>query len=185
MGPRIVPLLCLLAVVPAFGAKLPIVLRDTKGHPIEDAVVSLLSAEPGAKTPAPLAQRVEIVQTGQQFSPYITVVTVGTAVTFPNKDTVQHHVYSLSKAKKFELPLYDPGKAETIVFDLPGVVTLGCNIHDWMLAYLVVLPTSCYARTDQTDAATLDAPAGAYRFEIWHPQLGWRRHHEGGDTRRG
>ncbi|HET7536597.1 MAG TPA: hypothetical protein VFJ90_09100 [Candidatus Didemnitutus sp.] len=165
-------LLGLVLAVPlsSFGGALHVTLADNKGKPVEDAVVSLVKTDGPMPAPVPLAH-VEITQQGQQFSPYVTVITVGTPVVFPNKDTVQHHVYSLSKPKKFELPLYAPGKAETIVFDQPGLVAIGCNIHDWMAAYLVVLPTPWFAKTDAQGAATIEAPAGSYRLEIWHPRM--------------
>jgi len=121
--------------------------------------------------PSPAAHN-EIAQQNQEYTTYVTVVQAGSTVMFPNRDTVQHHVYSLSKAKKFELPLYNPGAAESFVFDVPGIVTLGCNIHDWMLAYLVVVPTPYFARSDARGAAALTAPAGRYRLELWHPRLG-------------
>ncbi len=154
----------------AIAGTLRVMLTDSKGKPVEDAVVSLVKTEGEAPAVKPMTS-VEITQHGQQFLPYVTAVTVGTSVVFPNKDTVQHHVYSLSKPKKFELPLYAPGKAESIVFDQPGLVAIGCNIHDWMLAYLVVLPTPWFAKSDAQGAAALEAPAGAYRLEVWHPRL--------------
>jgi plastocyanin len=164
-------LAALLTLVPALdAAELRLTLTDAKGNPVPDAVASLQPMEGAAPRPAPLSG-VNLSQQDQEFIPFVTVVTTGTAVTFPNHDTVQHHVYSLSKAKKFELPLYSPGKAETIVFDQPGVVTLGCNIHDWMLAYLLILDTPWYAKSDAQGAAGLNAPAGKYRLEIWHPRL--------------
>jgi hypothetical protein len=101
----------------------------------------------------------------------VTAVQAGSTVIFPNNDTVQHHVYSLSKAKKFELPLYNPNQKESFGFDLSGVVTLGCNIHDWMIAYLLVVPTPYFAKTDSAGQATVKAPAGQYRVEVWHPRL--------------
>ncbi|MDB6128574.1 MAG: hypothetical protein JWM35_2470, partial [Verrucomicrobia bacterium] len=94
-------------------------------------------------------------------------------VSFPNRDTVQHHVYSLSKPKRFELPLYAGEAKEAIVFDQPGVVVLGCNIHDWMSAYVIVLTTPWFAQTKADGRATIaDVPAGRYRAEVWHPRLG-------------
>ena len=89
----------------------------------------------------------------------VTVVQAGTKVVFPNRDTVQHHVYSLSKPKKFELPLYNPGQKESLVFESAGLVTLGCNIHDWMIAYLLVVPTPWFAKTDEQGLTTATAPA--------------------------
>lgn len=152
------------------GGELSLTVRTPKGDPVADAVVSLQPAGQTAPPPAP-GTAVEIGQQGQEFSTSVTVVQMGTKVVFPNNDKVQHHVYSLSKAKKFELPLYNPGAADSFVFDAPGVVALGCNIHDWMLAYLVVVPTPYFAKTDAAGQARVQAPAGRYHLELWHPRL--------------
>jgi plastocyanin len=155
--------------VAASSAELAINTKGSKGEPVADAVVSLIPLDTPAPPPAAAG---EIAQESQEFTPYVTVVQAGSRVVFPNKDTVQHHVYSLSKAKKFELPLYDPNQHESFVFDMSGLVTLGCNIHDWMVAYLMVVPTPYFAKTDSTGRATVTAPAGRYRLELWHPRLG-------------
>jgi plastocyanin len=154
----------------ATAGELSLAVRNAKGEPVADAVVSLIPLDAPVPPPLPTATR-EIAQQNQEYTTYVTVVQAGSRVVFPNKDTVQHHVYSLSKAKKFELPLYNPGAAESIVFDVPGLVTLGCNIHDWMLAYLVVVPTPYFAKSDGLGAVTVRAPAGRYRLELWHPRL--------------
>lgn len=156
------------AVRAAEPALVQIALKTAKGEPVADAVVSLLPATGAVPPPA---GEVEVMQKDEQFSPYVTVVQAGGRVVFPNRDTVQHHVYSLSKARKFELPLYAPGSSEAITFDQPGLVTLGCNIHDWMIAYIVVVPTPWFVKTGADGRAGLRAPAGAYRLEIWHPRL--------------
>ena len=97
---------------------------------------------------------------------------VGTSVMFPNSDNIRHHVYSFSPAKKFELPLYSGVPAEPVVFDKVGFVTLGCNIHDWMIAYVAVLPTPYFQVTRQDGRAVLkDLPAGQYTVQVWHPAL--------------
>lgn len=146
-------------------------LSDAKGAPVADAVVSLMPLDSIATASATHSPR-EIAQRGKEFQPYVTAIQVGTTVRFPNRDEVEHHVYSLSKAKKFEFPLYKPGMAEEIVFDQAGVVVVGCNIHDWMAAYVVVLPTPWFAVTAADGAAALSAvPAGRYRAEIWQPRL--------------
>src|SRR5260221_397006 len=73
--------------------------------------------------------------------------------------------------KRFEIPLYQAGASQSAVFDTPGVVPIGCNIHDWMVAYIVVLPTPFFAKTDATGAAPLPPlPSGRYRLEVWHPR---------------
>jgi plastocyanin len=164
-------LFTLAAAMPAAAAPagLTVTVRNAKGEAVADAVISLLSLD-GVTAPAVEATG-EIPQEDQEFSAYVTVVQAGTRVVFPNRDTVQHHVYSVSKPKKFELPLYNPGQAESFVFDVSGIVPLGCNIHDWMLAYLVVVPTPWFAQTGATGLATVAAPAGRYRLELWHPRL--------------
>lgn len=146
-------------------------LTDAAGKPVADAVLSLMPLE--APVPAtPPATGVEIAQMGQQYRPYVTAVRVGTVVEFPNKDDIQHHLYSVSKPKPFEKPLYESGASESVTFDRPGVVTLGCNIHDWMAAYVVVLETPWFAKsTAEGRAAVAGLPAGRYRVDVWHPRL--------------
>jgi plastocyanin len=155
--------------LPAAPATLTATVKDAKGAPVADAVVSLIPLETAA--PPPAVASGEIAQETQEFLPFVTVVQAGTKVVFPNRDSVQHHVYSLSKAKKFELPLYSPGQKESLVFESTGLVTLGCNIHDWMIAYLLVVPTPWFAKTDPQGLTTVTAPSGRYRVEVWHPRL--------------
>lgn len=137
-----------------------------------DAVVSLTPLEPGRPVPPPPEEPVIIAQAGQQYRPYVTPVLVGTTVEFPNRDDVQHHLYSVSPAKRFEKPLYESGASARVVFDRPGVVTLGCNIHDWMVAHVVVLETPHFALTHDDGTARISGlAAGAYQVVIWHPRL--------------
>lgn len=138
--------------------------------PVADAVVSLVPLDAPAPVHAP-ADAI-VAQEDKEFDPYVTPVLVGTRITFPNRDTVQHHIYSLSKPKRFEKPLYASGASESVLFDQPGVVALGCNIHDWMVAYVVVLPTPWFAKTGAEGSAQLaGTPPGRYRLEVWHPRL--------------
>ena len=147
---------------------LEIRVNDDKGGPVSDAVVY---AATGA-TVAPSKKRAVIDQRDKQFVPYVTALEVGTAVLFPNSDNIRHHVYSFSPAKKFELPLYSGVPAEPVIFDKIGFVTLGCNIHDWMIAYVAVLPTPFFQVTRNDGRAVLkDLPAGHYTVQTWHPAL--------------
>ena len=130
-----------------------------------------LCAAAGTANAAPKKQAV-VDQRDKQFIPYVTAVQVGTPVIFPNSDNIRHHVYSFSPAKKFELPLYSGVPAQPVVFDKVGFVTLGCNIHDWMIAYVAVLPTPYFQVTRQDGHAVLkDLPAGQYTVQVWHPAL--------------
>ena len=163
---------CLLVVLAlrVQGAELGAQVTDSKGGPVGDAVVSLVPLDAPAPPVAPAA-KIEVAQENQEFMPYVTVIQAGTRVVFPNRDTVQHHVYSLSKPKKFELPLYNPGEKESVVFEIAGLVTIGCNIHDWMISHLLIVPTPWFAKSDTQGAVRVEAPAGRYRLELWHPRL--------------
>ncbi len=152
------------------GGPVEATVADEKGKPIEDAVVSLISLAATPTAPPPSTAIMD--QHDKEFVPYVLPVYVGTRVTFPNRDNIRHHVYSFSSAKKFELPLYIGTPAAPVVFDKPGVVALGCNIHDWMLAYIYVLPTPHFAKTAADGKARLDGLApGAYEARVWHPRL--------------
>jgi plastocyanin len=149
------------------GGSIEVIVKDDKGGPGSDAVAYAV----GAASAAPKKHAV-VDQRDKQFIPYVTAVQVGTAVSFPNSDNIRHHVYSFSPAKKFELPLYSGVPAEPVVFDKVGFVTLGCNIHDWMIAYVAVLPTPYFQVTRQDGRAMLkDLPAGQYTVQVWHPAL--------------
>jgi plastocyanin len=153
----------------AGAGNLAVAVSDQNGKPVKDAVVYALPVS--GQAPSRRMQG-EVVQRNKQFMPYVSAIQAGGVVQFPNKDTVKHHVYSFSPAKKFELPLYAGTPPQPIAFDTPGVVTLGCNIHDWMIAYILVVPTPWFRVTDSTGAAQLrDLPAGSYDVAVWQPRL--------------
>jgi plastocyanin len=154
----------------ATGGTVRVEIKDPKGAPVADAVASLVPLDRSPELTPP-SEPVVIVQNNEEFQPYVTAIVTGTRVSFPNRDKVQHHVYSQSKAKQFEIPLYRGEAKEPVLFDQPGIVTLGCNIHDWMSAYVVVLATPHFARSGDDGLVPLAAvPAGRYRLEVWHPR---------------
>jgi plastocyanin len=163
--------LCLLAGASAAVAAstVTVLVTDAAGQPLAGAVVAV---ELGgiARAAAP-GTRAEIAQRQRSFEPGLVVVQVGTAVEFPNQDTVRHHVYSFSPSKPFELKLYSGRPVAPVVFDQAGVVTLGCNIHDQMVAHVVVVPTPLHGRTDATGRFVLELPAGEHRLRAWHPGM--------------
>jgi hypothetical protein len=110
-----------------------------------------------------------IEQKNKQFIPLVSVVQSGSNINFPNRDLVRHHVYSFSPAKTFELKLYSGIPANPVMFDKAGTVVLGCNIHDTMLAYIHIVDTPYFAKTDDSGKAKLsDLPAGQYQLKVWH-----------------
>ena len=151
----------------ADAASLEVRVRDAAGAPVPDAAVYAVPASGpvDARNPRPVA----IEQLDREFVPHVTVVQTGTPVVFPNRDPIQHHVYSFSPAKPFEIKLYT-GTSPQILLDRAGIVTLGCNIHDWMIGYVVVVATPHFARTDSSGQARLrDLPAGSYEVHAFHP----------------
>lgn len=154
----------------AHAATVSVQLQDSTGKQLPEGVVFLESSQ--AKQLAKPITGAEIAQVNKQFAPRVLVVPVGTAVSFPNRDTVRHHVYSFSPNKTFELKLYSGTSASPVVFDKPGIAVLGCNIHDNMSAWVVVLETPFFATGDAKGMAIMrDVPAGNYRLRIWHPGL--------------
>lgn len=142
---------------------------DEQGAPVADAAVYWLPLN--GKAPRGSLSG-NIAQQSKTFIPYVSVVQVGTAVSFPNQDTVRHHVYSFSAAKVFDLKLYSGTPAQPVVFDKPGLVALGCNIHDWMLAYVLVVETPWFAVSgDNGMAQVKNLPPGDYRVTVWHPRM--------------
>jgi plastocyanin len=158
------------ASLSAQAAAVSVVVTDAAGSPLADAVVSL---EPvGAHAATRPLQGVQIAQHDLQFDPQVTVIPVGTPVLFPNNDTVRHHVYSFSPAKTFQIKLYSGVPHAPIVFDKPGVAVLGCNIHDQMVAWVVVVDTPYYARSAAGGRLRIDGvPPGGYQMKVWHSSL--------------
>jgi plastocyanin len=166
-----VAIMLLACASPVFAAEVTVEVRTQSGAPARDAVVSLYPA--GRPAPLPAARRnYEIAQRDIQFSPFVLVVPVGSTVAFPNYDKVRHHVYSFSPAKRFELKLYAREQNRTVLFDKPGVVPLGCNIHDNMTAFVKVADTALSAKTDAQGRATFSGvPTGLVLARVWHPYM--------------
>jgi plastocyanin len=155
---------------PTLAAEIAATVRDQTNEPLADAVVVAVRA--GAPPPSVRPGREVVDQIDKEFVPYVKAVVVGSPVYFPNKDNIRHHVYSFSPAKTFELPLYIGTPAHPVVFDRPGVVTIGCNIHDWMIAYIYVAESPYFGTTGKPGTVKLEnLPPGAYAVRVWHPRM--------------
>jgi plastocyanin len=156
---------------PLCAAPLSVRVVDASGRGVRDAVVTFYPSG-GAARPARPGGRFVVSQKNIQFHPFLTIVPVGADVSFPNFDPTKHHVYSFSPAKRFELKLFARDQSRTVHFDKPGVVALGCNIHDQMSAFIVVTDSAWTVRTNaQGVAALADAPNAPGRVTVWHPYL--------------
>jgi plastocyanin len=153
----------------AYPADLQVRVENDSGMALSDAVVY---ATPMAPHGRPVGGKTVIDQFHRQFVPRDTVVQVGTTISFPNSDNIHHSVYSFSPAKIFALPLYAGRTASPVAFDKPGVVVLGCNIHDNMIAWVLVVDTSYYAHTDDSGNVRLtNLPPGEYLLRAWHEPM--------------
>ena len=151
-------------------ARVDVQVQDAAGQPLAGAVAYVESA--AARAAAKPLVGAEVAQVDKQFTPRVSVVTTGSLVSFPNRDKVRHHVFSFSKAKPFEIKLYTGTPANPLLFDKPGIVVLGCNIHDTMVGWVLVLDTPWSAQTNALGQARLpDVPAGTHRLLVWHPDL--------------
>lgn len=154
----------------ACAAPVNVRILDANGAPLPEAVVSIEVA--GAKPTASAGTQAEMGQRGRSFVPSLLVVQTGTAVAFPNFDTVRHHVYSFSPTKPFEIKLYAGTSAAPVVFDKAGTAILGCNIHDRMTGFIHVVNTPHFALTRSEGVAKLDVPPGEHTLQVWHAQMG-------------
>jgi plastocyanin len=138
---------------------------DEQGIPLADAVVEILTT--AGDVSAEGVRNMDQVEV--QFSPRVLVINKGQQVAFPNSDNIRHHVYSFSAAKAFEIKLYAAHPGAPLAFDTPGVVVLGCNIHDNMIGYIYVARSASVGKTDQAGLLTTAYPAQLKHITVWHP----------------
>ena len=160
----------------ATGGEIAGVVRDSKGKPVPDTIVFILNV-PGMKFPPP-KKLIPMDQINRKFMPHVLPVLVGSTVTFPNKDNIHHHIFSFSRAKKFDRPLYKGTNVEPVVLDKVGLVKLGCNIHDTMSGIIFVLQNPYFGVTDKqgryivrdmsSKNQTGGIPAGKYKLVAWN-----------------
>ena len=156
----------------AFAGDLSVVVRTPGGAPVTGAVVTVHAASGAAVVPARFGWPSAMVQRDMKFDPFVLLVPQGASVSFPNQDTVRHHVYSFSPTKRFELKLYGRGETRSVVFDKPGAAAVGCNIHDGMVGFIKVVDTPFAMKTSASGEALLTGvPAGPVVVRIWHPYL--------------
>jgi plastocyanin len=157
---------CSLLPALACATGIAVQVNDAAGKPLADTVVFVDSES----VPVPkVANPAEIEQRGLKFLPIVSVVQAGSRISFPNNDKVRHHIYSFSPAKKFDQKLYSGVAASPQVFDKAGTVVLGCNIHDRMIAYVKVVDSPWFAKTDANGMAVIELPAGGkYKVSAWH-----------------
>lgn len=116
----------------------------------------------------PPAENPVLDQRNEQFHPYILPVLVGSTVEFPNNDKVFHNVFSFSKTKTFDLGKYPTKTSKTVTFDKTGIVSVYCEIHSHMNAFILVLPNPWFCQVREDGAFRLpDVPAGTWTVKVF------------------
>ncbi|WP_100644388.1 methylamine utilization protein [Alteromonas facilis] len=163
--------LCNLASNNAISAELTVTVKSKDGAALTNIAVLVYPEKQTAASANSVSLSAVMDQVNRQFVPHTLVVQKGTRVSFPNSDSVKHHVYSFSPAKVFELKLYSEIEVDPLLFETAGEVELGCNIHDWMLGYIYVADTPYFAQTDENGVIQLNVPEGKHKVQLWHPRL--------------
>jgi plastocyanin len=155
----------------AVAADLRVQVVGGGNRPVRDAVVTVHMAQRPAG-PIRFSWPMRIAQRDMQFEPFVLIAPAGASVAFPNLDDVRHQVYSFSQAGPFELRLYGNDETRSVTFRNVGVISLGCNIHDNMSAFIYVVDTPFAVKTGADGVAMLqDVPTGAATLRVWHPYL--------------
>ncbi|MBV8800967.1 MAG: methylamine utilization protein [Alphaproteobacteria bacterium] len=156
---------------PACAATLHLAVYDSAGRPAPNAVVTLTPLAGSASAPH-LPVEAIIDQRKETFIPLVTIIRRGGHALFTNNDTTRHQVYSFSPIKQFEFEVDEGRRSEPVVFDKAGVASIGCNIHDQMIAYVYVADAPWAVLTNENGRAEApELPTGDYRAVVWHPQL--------------
>ncbi len=148
-----------------------VTVLSPEGNPVEHAVAALVPLDKSLIPEVSTSTPAVMDQIDRQFSPYVLAIQAGEWVNFPNSDSIKHHVYSFSEAKSFQLRLYKDKPPEPLAFEKPGVVALGCNIHDWMIGYIYVAESPWFGISDTSGEITIEAPQGEYQLHVWHPLM--------------
>lgn len=159
-------LLCpLILASPVQAGAVTLNIIDQYRQPVSNAVIEILNSAEIKGSPSNIAV---IDQINKAFVPEQIIIQQGQAVDFPNSDNIRHHVYSFSAAKTFELKLYADKPEKEIVFEKPGVVVVGCNIHDSMIGYIYVAQSQSFISSD-LGIAHIAAASPSSQISIWHP----------------
>lgn len=154
----------------ALAADLTVRVSDASGAAVQNAVVTFTPTA-GVSAPFSFSWPYQVAQQNLQFAPYILIVPVGATVRFPNLDRVRHHVYSFSEGNRFELELFGRDESRAHRFTQTGIAAVGCNIHDQMQAYIVIVDTPYVGRTTASGSVVIPGASGAGTLRVWHPNL--------------
>ena len=145
-------------------------VNSNKGQELADMVVYLepLDGQELEKS----SKKIVVGQLGKSFTPYISVSQINSKVSFVNQDDITHHIYSAGNENKFSFKIRAGQTNSSTQFDHASEVAMGCNIHDWMSGYLLVVNTPYFGKTNKHGQVSFTiAKHGKYRIVVWHPQM--------------
>lgn len=158
--------------LPAFAHAWGLQVVDKSGAAVTDAIVHIDGPHIDTLIPSATTTVATMDQVNREYTPHILPIYQGQHVSFPNSDNVRHHIYSFSKPKSFEIKLYADTLPPPVSFPTPGVVILGCNIHDDMLGYIIVYGSGKFQQTNPKGHVTFTEPIeNITSLTIWHPRL--------------
>jgi plastocyanin len=135
-------------------------------------VVVYLEGENLKKAYPPPSEHTALDQKNLVFVPKVLPILKGTTVDFLNSDDVQHNVFAPGKVEKFNLGTWGLGGVKEFTFNKPGEVIILCNVHSEMVAYIVILENSYFAKTDEKGNFRIEnIPAGTYQIKTWHEKM--------------
>ncbi len=147
-----------------------ILAKNAAGKQAREVATAQIYFTPESPVPIELPREEQVIVTvRKEFQPRALTVPVGSTVRFPNEDVILHNVFSVSGRNRFDLGLYRRGEGKSATFEHPGVVRVFCNVHQSMVAYVVVVDTPYYTSPDADGRFRLSSlPAGAGVLTIWH-----------------
>ncbi len=149
---------------------LKINIVDVNQKPLENMVVYVEAVD--HKITKKNSSTLEVGQKYKSFTPYISVMQLGSDVRFNNKDNITHHIYSPVGDNKFSVKIRSGEQVMKTDFNTVGEVSMGCNIHDWMSGYLLIVDTPLFTKSDKNgDSEIIIDKPGQYKVIVWHPQM--------------
>ncbi|MDM0116562.1 carboxypeptidase regulatory-like domain-containing protein [Variovorax sp. J22R133] len=146
-------------------------LQLSANREIRNAVVWI--DNPPAGAPAPPARKVEVDQKGCTFVPRVVVVPAGGTVDFLNSDRLLHNIHATPKRNVSFNRTQPMGRTIPVTFAEPEIVRIDCDLHAWMMAWVVVAPHAFYVVTGADGRFAFDnLPPGQYKLQVWHEKLG-------------
>lgn len=133
-----------------------------------ETIIVYLDDHPALKQPPDPTAEPVIDQRELTILPHVTPVVTGTTVAFLNSDMVYHNIFSLSKAKQFNLGRFPAGEKHSVTFDRPGVVEVFCDIHSDMNGVVLVLPNPFFTTVNADGSYRIsNIPPGTFVVQVW------------------